>query len=91
MGDIIVEEEFNDFFFKNIDTYSKPEWDEMAENFSTDGDGDLLMIEELDDISYNHNEYTLNHVFIEDDEIELTKKLDKTFHNDDVNKHIKIV
>ena len=91
LGDIIVEEEFNDFFFKNIDTYSKPEWDEMAENFSIDGDGDLLMVEELDDISYNHNEYTLNHVFIEDDEIELTKKLDKTLHDDDVNKHIKMV
>jgi hypothetical protein len=29
LDDIIVEEEFDEFFFKNIDDYSKPEWDEM--------------------------------------------------------------
>ena len=91
LEDTILEEEFDDFFFKNIDTYSKPEWDEMAEHFSTDGDGDLVMLEELDDISFNHNNYTLNHVFIEDDETELTEQLDKTLHDDEVNKHIKMV
>lgn len=91
LEDIIVEEEFHDFFFKNIDTYSKPEWDGMAENYSTDGDGDLIMIEELDDSSYNHNDYTLNHVFIEDDETKLTKQLDKTLNDDDINKHINMV
>lgn len=91
LDDIIAEEEFDDFFFKNIDTFSKPEWDEMAENYSTDGDGDLVMIEELDDSSYNHNDYTLNHVFIEDDEIKLAKQLDKTLHDDEVNRHIHMV
>jgi len=91
LEDIIVEEEFDNFFYKNIDTYSKPEWDEMAENFSTDGDGDLVMLEELDDSSYNHNDYTLNHVFIKDDETELAKQLDKSLHDDDVNKHIHMV
>jgi RNA polymerase sigma factor (sigma-70 family) len=89
--DIIVEEEFDDFFFKNIDTYSKPEWDEMAENYSTDGDGDLVMIEELDDRSYNHNDYTLNHVFIEDDEKELTNKIDKSLSEAEIDKHINMV
>jgi len=87
----ILEEEFDDFFFKNIDNYSKPEWDEMFENFSTDGDGDLLMIEELDDSSYNKNDYTLNQVFIEDDENELTEQLDKTLNNEEINRHIKMV
>ena len=91
LEDISLEEEFDDFFFKNTDTYSKAEWDEMEENYSTDGDGDLVMIEELDDISYNHNDYTLNHVFIEDDETEFTKQLDESLHDDDVNKHIKMV
>ncbi|MGK0322053.1 MAG: DNA-directed RNA polymerase specialized sigma24 family protein [Psychroserpens sp.] len=91
LDDIIVEEEFNNFFFKNIDDYSKPEWDEMQESFSTDGDGDLLMIEELDDMSYNHNAYTLNQVFIENNEKELVKKLDKNLGEEKVQKHIAMV
>jgi len=91
LEDIIVEEEFDEFFFKNIDEYSKPEWDEMAENFSTDGDGDLLMIEELDDILYNHNDYTLNKVFIEDDEKELTNKIDKKLNEEEIGRHINMV
>jgi hypothetical protein len=65
LEDIIIEEEFNELFFTNIEEYSKPEWDEMQEEFSTDGGGDLVMIEELDDMSYNHNDYSLNHVFVE--------------------------
>ena len=83
LDDIIVEEEFNELFFKNIDDYSKPEWDEMQEQFSTDGGGDLLMIEELDDFSYNHNDYNLSSVFIEDDEEEppeARRRLDQPIH-----------
>ncbi len=86
--DVHVEEEFNDLFLKNIDIYSKPEWEEMEEDFSTDGDGDLIMIEELDDYSYNHNDYTLDDVFIEDEEKALTQQLDKTLNKNDINKHI---
>ncbi|MDB9720466.1 sigma-70 family RNA polymerase sigma factor [Winogradskyella sp.] len=91
LEDIIVIEEFDDFFFKNIDAYSKSERDEMIENYSTDGDGDLVMIEALDDSSYNHNDYTLNHVFIEDDEKELTDKIDKSLSEDAINRHINMV
>lgn len=91
LDDIIVEEEFNELFFKNIDDYSKPEWDEMQEQFSTDGDGDLLMIEELDDLSYNHNDYSLDDVFIENNEKVLTEKIDQTIGEDKINKHIELV
>ncbi|GAA4946229.1 hypothetical protein GCM10023314_19410 [Algibacter agarivorans] len=91
LEDTIVEEEFDDFFFKNIDTYSKSEWDQMAEKYSTDGDGDLMMLEELDDISYSQNDYTLNHVFIEDDEKELTQQLDKALNDEAINRHINMV
>jgi len=91
LEDIIVEEEFNDFFFKNIDDYSKPEWDEMQEKFSIDGGGDLLMVEELDDISYNHNDYTLNHVFIENNEKALIEKLDKSLDEEKIQNHIALV
>ena len=91
LEDLMVEEEFNELFFYNIDDYSKPEWDEMQENFSTDGSGDLLMIEELDDFSYNHNDYSLNHVFIEDNEKGLGDKLDKELSDDKINEHIELV
>ncbi|MEZ7500137.1 sigma-70 family RNA polymerase sigma factor [Flavobacterium sp. Arc3] len=91
LDDIIVEEEFDEFFFKNIDDYSKPEWDEMQENYSTDGGGDLLMIEELDDMSYNHNDYTLNHVFIEDNQKALIEKIDKDISAEEIQKHIAMV
>ncbi|WP_087520699.1 RNA polymerase sigma factor [Polaribacter sp. SA4-12] len=91
LDDLIMEEEFNELFFNNIDDYSKPEWDEMQEKFSSDGGGDLLMIEELDDMSYNHNDYTLNQVFIEDNEKDLVEKLDEQLGDDKINEHIELV
>jgi len=84
----IIDEKYDDYFLKNIDDYSKPEWDEMAEKFSTDGDGDLVMIEELDDISYPKNDYVLNHAFVEDHKKEMMDALDKKLGRDQVNKHV---
>jgi len=91
LEDVIVEEEFDDLFFNNIDDYSKPEWDEMQEKFSTDGDGDLMMIEELDDMSYNHNDYVLNHVFVENKEKGMIEKLDKKLSAEKIQDHISLV
>jgi DNA-directed RNA polymerase specialized sigma24 family protein len=64
---------------------------EMQEKYSTDGGGDLLMIEELDDMSYNHNDYTLNHVFIEDKEKAMIKKIDKHLSKEQLQHHIEMV
>ena len=91
LDDTIVEEEFDNLFFKNIDTYTKPEWDEMEEKYSTDGGGDLLLIEELDDMSYNHNDYTLNHVFIEDKEKGMVENLDKELSEERIHNQIVMV
>ena len=91
LDDAITDEAFDDYFFKNIDTYSKPEWDEMEEKFSTDGGGDLLMIDELDDMSYNKNDYILNQVFIEDDEQKYITAIDKTLKKDEAQKHTEMV
>lgn len=91
LEDIIIEEEFDDYFFENIDDYSKLEWDEMQEKFSTDGDGDLLLIEELDDASYPHNDYTLNQVFIEDKEKAIIEKLDKELSAEKIQEHFALV
>ncbi|AWV97460.1 sigma-70 family RNA polymerase sigma factor [Arcticibacterium luteifluviistationis] len=91
LDDSIEEEKFDESFLENIDDYTKPEWDEMQENFSTDGGGDLLMIEELDDMSYNHNDYTLNHVFIEDEEKGWIEKIDKDLKTEDIQNQIGMV
>lgn len=91
LEDTVVDEAFDNLFLKNIDDFSKPEWDAMEENFSTDGDGDLLMIEELDDMSYNHNDYSLNDVFIEDNEKQLTAQLDKILSQEEINRHTNMV
>lgn len=91
LEDAIIDEEFDDYFFKNIDDYSKPEWDEMEEKFSTDGDGDYVMIEELDDSSYPKNDYVLNHVFVEDYKNEIMDKLDKNLGDENIRKHTAMV
>ncbi len=91
LDDVFVDEEFDELFLNNIDDYTRPEWDELQEKYSTDGGGDLLMIEDLDDMSYNHNDYTLNHVFIEDKEQALFDKIDKDLNETDLQKHIGMV
>lgn len=91
LKDVIVEEEFDEIFFKNIDDFSKPEWDEMQEKYSTDGGGNLLMVEDLNDMSYNHNDYTLDQVFIEDNEKDFIEKIDKDISDEEVKNHIMLV
>ena len=91
MEDIKVEEEFNEFFFKNIDTYSKPEWDAMEEKYTKDADGDLLLIEELSDSSYNHNDYELKPVFVEDNEVAFIEEIDKHLKQDTIKNHTAFV
>jgi len=77
LEDIIVEEEFNKYFFKNIDDLTQVEWDAMNEDITRDGDGDLVMMEELDDISYPKYEYTLEDIFINNPETSIVNKIDK--------------
>ena len=93
LEDLSINEEFDDLFFKNIDDYSKPEWDAMQEKYSSDADGDghTKLIEEFSDSSYNHNDYTLNHVFIENKEKGWIEKIDKDLSGEDIKNHIAMV
>ncbi|TLP81736.1 sigma-70 family RNA polymerase sigma factor [Maribacter sp. ACAM166] len=91
LEDTIVDEEFDEVFFENIDDFSKPAWDAMEEKFSTDGDGDLVMMEELDDISYRKNDYVLNHVFVQDDNNEMIAQLDEKWGQENIRKHADMV
>jgi RNA polymerase sigma factor (sigma-70 family) len=89
--DAIEEEEFDMLTFENIDDYSQQEWDAMEEKYSVDGDGDLVMLEELDDPRLNKNDYSLNQVFIEDTEQELAVKLDRSLDRERIQNHIDMV
>jgi RNA polymerase sigma factor (sigma-70 family) len=91
LEDAFIKEEFDDLFFKNIDDYSKQEWEQMEENYTAESDGDLIMKEELDDISYYKNPYSLDDVFIENTESELVHKIDEKLHQEQADKHIEIV
>jgi len=91
LEDSLVEEEFDHVFFDNIDTYSKPEWDAMEENYTQDGDGDFLLLEELDDKSVNKSNYSLNQVFITEEEKQLADKLDESLNKERIYRHIQLV
>lgn len=92
LSDLITEDQFDEFFFQNIDKLTKSEWAEMEENYSTDGDGDFVMLEELDDISYPKNDYELRDILIEADEEEhIIKDLDDKIGLDRINKHIRML
>lgn len=70
LEDVMVEEEFDEFFFKNIDDYSKPEWDALAEKVTSNLEGEEILMEDLEDVSYRKNDYVINDVFVEEDEDE---------------------
>ena len=91
LEDVIIEEIFDSLFFRNIDNYTKAEWDEMEERFSTDGDGDLVMEEELDDNSYSKNDYILEDVFIEDKDKDIIENLNAKLQDEQISRHINIV
>lgn len=91
LEDSLIEEEFDHLFFDNIDTYTKPEWDAMEEKYSRDGGGDFVLLEELDDSTLNKNNYTLDHVFITNEEKDLAKMLDANLNKERIERHIKLV
>ncbi|NNJ82921.1 MAG: sigma-70 family RNA polymerase sigma factor, partial [Flavobacteriaceae bacterium] len=87
----IAKEEFEDAIFKNIDEYSNTEWKQMAEKFSAEADGDLIMREDLEDVSYHKSKHSLKQIFSEDDEKALIDKLDKNLSEEDVNRFTDLV
>ena len=91
LDDAITEEEFDDYFFKNMDDYTTPEWQQMEERFYAKSDGDLVMKEDLNDISFYREPYTLKDVFITDNERELTDKIDAELQEQDIDRHIQLV
>lgn len=82
LEDIIIEEDFDNMFFENIENYTDGEWDAMEERFTRDADGDLIMLEELDDPSYTKQKYPLADIFINSSEEEILEKLEISLNNE---------
>jgi len=91
LDDTIVDEDFDNTFFKNIDNYTHEEWEAMEEEFTTDGDCDLVMLEEFEDSFYRKQDYTLEDVFVEDDELEFIKKLNDQLSQKEIQHQIDVV
>jgi RNA polymerase sigma factor (sigma-70 family) len=88
----ITDDKFDEYFFKNIDEFTQVEMDEMEEKYSTDGDGDFVLEEELDDSSYSKNDYVLREVFVEEDEeSNLIANLDQKIGQEKINQHIQSI
>jgi len=88
LADAMVEEDFNHTFFNNIDNYANEEWEGMEENYTSNGEGHFLMLEELDDISYSKHDYSLADVFIENIEEDLFNKLSNKLSEQDIQRQI---
>jgi RNA polymerase sigma factor (sigma-70 family) len=91
LDDALVEEDFDNTFFDNIDDYSQQEWAAMEERISTDGDGDLVLEEELDDPSYPKYDYVLSDVFVDDREEELIDRISQQMRADEIHRHIDLI
>jgi RNA polymerase sigma factor (sigma-70 family) len=83
-----VKEIFDTFLFDNLDDYSRAERAEMDESFSTDGDGDLVMMDELDDISYKGRQTLLRNIFLDDGHEDLMALMESTGGQKQVERHL---
>jgi len=92
LEDTMTVEEFNELFFENIDNYTQAEWKQMQEDFSTDGDGDLMLLEEFDDPSYPNYEYQLADAFIEESpEKKWLEELNTELSDTEIHQYINMV
>ncbi len=61
----------------SIEKLYREELKELEEDYTVDADGDLVLIEELDDISYHLDDYKDKIILLDTDKVdELTKELD---------------
>lgn len=91
LEDISIEEEFNEFFFKNIENYTHEEWEAMEEEYTKGADGQYILTEELDDASYDKHQYTLRDVFIDDSSEALINKISDKLNAEQIKRHIELM
>lgn len=83
-----VKEIFDAYLFENLDEFSRAEQAGMDESYSTDGDGDLVMMDELDDISYKNRQFLLRNIFLDDAHEDLMAMMETTGGPKQVESHL---
>lgn len=91
LEDAIIEKEFQEAFFEDVEKYSKKEWEKLEERYTVDAGGDLVMEEDLDEHISTKNDYVENEAFVEELEEGLITKLQNEYDADDIDKHIDTV
>lgn len=91
LEDMEMREIFNSYLYESLDRYSAAERRGMDESFSTDGDGDLVMMEEMDDISYKDHHYLLRNIFLDDAHEDLMALMDSDTGRQKAERHLDTV
>ncbi|NOQ75276.1 MAG: hypothetical protein GQ574_24910 [Crocinitomix sp.] len=91
LEDTSIEEEFNEFFFQNIDKYTHEEWDAMEEEYSMGINGKYMLLEEFEGGSYPTHEYTLKDVFIDNSAQGLIDKISDKLDKEQIQRHIGLI
>lgn len=63
-----IQEISESFMFDDLNMYSRAEGSLLDESYTADGDGDRIMMDELDDISYRDHRYLLKNIFLDDNQ-----------------------
>ena len=87
----IEKEVYDASILDNLENYSKLEWGALQEKFSREADGDLVFLEELDDISYRNYERSMTSYFFGEDQQLLIRRLDEEWGKDQIDRHLDIV
>ena len=91
LQDTLNKGDYNKHFLDNLEYYTKAEWMQMQEDFSVDGEGELMLIEEFDDPSYPKYEYTLNDALVVNPEHQWLQQLSADLGEPKVHQHIDMV
>ena len=95
-ADLLIEattekEVYDASILDNLENYSRLEWDGLEEKFSREADGDLVFLEELDDISYRNYDRPMTSYFFGEDQQLLIRRLDEEFGREQIDRHLDIV
>ncbi|MGB2528149.1 sigma-70 family RNA polymerase sigma factor [Flagellimonas sp. SN16] len=91
LNDTFIYESLEESNMEDLEALSESEWQLLEERFTQDTDGDLIMMDELDDPSYPKVNYGVADFFAEDQEKELIERLDEEISEERLHNHVSIV
>jgi DNA-directed RNA polymerase specialized sigma24 family protein len=89
LKDISQEDGVSDTFYKNIENFSHEDWDKMEENYNSSQDS--IGQHDHSDRHFNHSNYILDYVFVENKINDSKGQLYETLQSDPVKTHMAMV